>query len=83
MVRKTISLPDSMAAWIEKRVAEGQYNNDSEFFRDLVRRDRERREAEDELIKMLDEAEASGVSDETVEGVWEEVKAEHAEKETV
>jgi len=83
MVRKTISLPDSMAAWIEKRVAEGQYNNDSEFFRDLVRSEKQRLEAEDQLRKLIQEGIDSGVSDKTPDQIWKEVKARHAAKETV
>lgn len=42
MIRKTISLPPAMAAFINARVASGLYGNDSEYFRELVRRDQER-----------------------------------------
>jgi antitoxin ParD1/3/4 len=62
MIRKTISMPDEMGEWVEKRVQSGQYNNDSEYFRDLVRYDQQRQEALGQLRRMLDEAEASGVS---------------------
>ena len=41
MVRKTISMPDRMSDWIAGRIERGQYNNESEYFRDLVRRDQE------------------------------------------
>lgn len=41
MMRKTISMPDRMADWIAGRIERGQYNNESEYFRDLVRRDQE------------------------------------------
>ena len=41
MHRKTISMPDAMGEWISARVAAGQFNNESEYFRDLVRRDQE------------------------------------------
>lgn len=62
MIRKTISMPDEMGEWVETRVRSGQYNNDSEYFRDLVRHDQQRQEALGQLRRMLDEAEASGVS---------------------
>ena len=62
MIRKTISMPDEMGEWVENRVRSGQYTNDSEYFRDLVRHDQQRQEALDQLRRMLDEAEASGVS---------------------
>lgn len=41
MTRKTISMPEDMAGWIEGRIARGQYNNESEYFRDLVRQDQD------------------------------------------
>ena len=44
MIRHTISLPEPMSHYIEGRIAEGQYGNVSEYFRDLVRRDQERRQ---------------------------------------
>jgi antitoxin ParD1/3/4 len=62
MVRKTISMPDEMGEWVESRIRSGQYNNDSEYFRDLVRHDQQRQEAIGQLRRMLDDAEGSGVS---------------------
>ena len=62
MIHKTISMPDEMGEWVENRVRSGQYTNDSEYFRDLVRHDQRRQEALGQLRRMLDEAEASGVS---------------------
>ena len=62
MIRKTISMPDEMGAWIEGRIRSGAYNNDSEYFRDLVRHDQEQQEAIIQLRRILDDAEASGVS---------------------
>lgn len=64
MVRHTISLPEPMSAYIEGRLKEGQYGNVSEYFRDLVRRDQERRQnAIAELQALIDRAEASGISE--------------------
>jgi antitoxin ParD1/3/4 len=42
-IRKTISMPAEMGKFVEERVRSGQYGNDSEYFRELVRRDREDR----------------------------------------
>ncbi len=72
MIRKTISMPDEMGAWIEARVKSGQYGNDSEYMRDLVRRDQERSAAIGRFQVMLDEGIASGVSEATMEDIWEE-----------
>ena len=58
MSRLTISMPDQMNEWVETQVASGRYGNASEYFRDLVRRDQERREgAIAELRAMMDRAE--------------------------
>lgn len=54
MMRKTISMPDLMAAWIAARVERGQFNNESEYFRDLVRRDQEEEERKAYLISRLE-----------------------------
>ncbi|MHC0055304.1 type II toxin-antitoxin system ParD family antitoxin [Actibacterium sp. D379-3] len=63
MARLTISMPDQMNDWVEAQVSAGRYGNVSEYFRDLVRRDQERRDtAINELRIMLERAEASGVS---------------------
>jgi antitoxin ParD1/3/4 len=62
MIRKTISMPDEMGEWVEHRIRSGQYNNDSEYFRDLVRHDQQRQEALAQLRRLLDDAEASGIS---------------------
>lgn len=75
MAKMTISMPDTMSAYVAARIESGQYGNVSEFFRDLVRRDRERQHADDRLRAMLDEAEASGVGDRSVEEIWAEGEA--------
>jgi len=75
MVRHTISLPESMSQYIEGRIAKGQYGNVSEYFRNLVRRDQERRQsAIDELKALLDKAEASGISDLTMDQIREKAR---------
>jgi antitoxin ParD1/3/4 len=38
-VRKTITLTDKQEQWVKAQIASGDYTNDSEYFRDLVRRD--------------------------------------------
>ena len=40
-IRKTITLSDSQDAWIKAQIARGAFTNDSEYIRDLVRRDQE------------------------------------------
>lgn len=65
MATMTISLPDPMKDWIETRVREGQYGSASDYFRDLVRRDREKvafpQLTLEDLRRLLEEGRASGV----------------------
>lgn len=82
MTRKTITIPDAMDDWVKSQIAAGRYANDSEYFRDLIRRDQERREAEAQLRTMLEEAEASGVSDMTFEEIWDEAEKRHAARQS-
>ncbi len=41
-VRKTITLTDQQDGWIKAQVDAGHYTNDSEFIRDLIRREQDR-----------------------------------------
>ena len=40
-IRKTITLTDKQDQWIKTQIAAGGFTNDSEYIRDLVRRDQE------------------------------------------
>ena len=44
MATMTVSLPDPMKDWIEAQIRQGDYASVSDYVRDLVRRDRDRRE---------------------------------------
>jgi antitoxin ParD1/3/4 len=58
MMRKTISMPDIMADWIAARIERGQFNNESEYFRDLVRRDQEEEARKAFLVSRLESGSA-------------------------
>lgn len=59
-VRKTITVTDQQDTWIKAQIQAGRYTNDSEYIRDLIRREQERN-AEIEGIRLaLIEGEASG-----------------------
>ena len=75
MQRKTITLTDQMDFWVKAQVNSGKFGNDSEYFRDLVRRDQERQEAEIRLRSLLDEAEKSGLSDFSPQEIWDNAVA--------
>ena len=74
MPSMSVSLSDKMRGFIKSRVEGGDYHNESEYIRDLVRRDQERLKDEDALEAELDAAEASGVSDRTLPDIMRAVK---------
>ncbi len=39
ITRKTITVTDQQDNWIKTQIAAGQFTNDSEYIRDLIRRD--------------------------------------------
>jgi antitoxin ParD1/3/4 len=77
MQRKTITITNQMENWVKSQVETGKYGNDSEYFRDLVRRDQNRLNAEKQLNQLFDEAEASGFSEQTAAETWATVEARY------
>jgi antitoxin ParD1/3/4 len=57
MASMNVSLPDAMKAWVESQTQDGRYSNASDYVRDLIRKDQERRHA----IAALQAAIADGV----------------------
>ncbi len=74
-VRKTITLTDQQDRWIKVQIATGEFTNDSEYIRDLIRRDQERNTKLLTLKAAIQEGLDSGVSDKTVPQIMEEVEA--------
>lgn len=81
MVKKSISVTDRQDAWIKAQIQSGNYGNESEVVRELIR-ERQLREqestAEIETIRAaLIEGERSGFSDRTVDEIWDEARQRH------
>lgn len=74
-VRKTITLTDRQDRWVKAQIAAGGFTNDSEYIRDLIRRDQERNAGYRELGAAIQEGLDSGTSDRTVAKIMEEVEA--------
>jgi len=66
-VRKTITLTDAQDDRIKAQVASGDYTNDSEYLRDLIRREQEKTSA---LKAAIDEGLASGPSNRSLDDIW-------------
>jgi antitoxin ParD1/3/4 len=59
-VRKTITLTEQQDLWVKAQIHAGHYTNDSEYIRDLIRREQERSQAVESIRAALIEGEASG-----------------------
>jgi antitoxin ParD1/3/4 len=81
MATMNISLPDALKAFAEEQGASGAYANVSDYVRDLIRKDQERRQAIAELQALIEEGRNSGPA-----GPWdmdaflERMNREYAEK---
>ncbi|OAO00389.1 addiction module antitoxin [Sphingomonadales bacterium EhC05] len=71
-IRKTIVISEPQDDWIKAQIASGMYNNDSEYLRDLIRKDQQRNEKIAAMQKLIDEGLASGTSNRTIEDIFEE-----------
>ncbi|MEN8132785.1 MAG: type II toxin-antitoxin system ParD family antitoxin [Pseudomonadota bacterium] len=72
--RKTITVTDQQDDWIKARITAGEFTNDSEYIRDLIRRDQARFSEIEAIRSALIEGEESGISDRTPQDVREAVK---------
>lgn len=82
LVKKSITVTDRQEQWIRDQIASGEYGNDSEYFRDLIRQDRKRKGQLGALQEAIVEGLDSGIGDRTVKEVWAEAekryRARHA-----
>lgn len=60
MHRKTITLTEQQNDWVKSQVDSGHFGNDSEYIRDLIRRDQQAKERLAMLRQALIEGESSG-----------------------
>ena len=60
MRRKTITLTEQQDRWVKGQIRNGHFGNDSEYIRDLIRRDQQAQERISTLRKALLEGEGSG-----------------------
>lgn len=67
MGEMSFDFPPELRRWIETRLAEGRYADAQDYVRDLIRRDQERTGLWEEdtarVRQLIEEGEASGISD--------------------
>ena len=75
MKSMNISLPESMRTYVEEQIKTGDYGTASEYIRDLIRRDRAKKE-QDRLESLVLEGLNSGEARPMTETDWADIRAE-------
>ncbi len=81
VIRKSITFTEQQDAFVKSLIEQGFYTNDSEYIRDIIRKDQERRKRIVDLNDALIEGMESGPTDATIDSIWEEAINEHNAKE--
>lgn len=80
-IRKTITVTDQQDKWIKAQIEGGDFTNDSEYIRDLIRRDQARNSEIDSIRAELIKGEQSGEPQPFDVGRFKEkMAAKHASK---
>lgn len=82
MATMNISLPDQMKAWVEEQTRSGRYGNSSDVVRDLIRREQVKAAKIAAMQTLIDEARASGISEDTMDDIAARARAHIAARGT-
>ena len=74
MLRKTITVTERQESWIKSQIDSGDYGNDSEYLRDLIRNDQINKEKLALLRHALIEGEESGISKRSMTDILADAK---------
>ena len=78
MATMNISLPDPMRDWVQTQIQAGKYSSSSDYVRDLIRQDQERRDKIAALQRAITEGLESGVAEDfDLKDFLKEMKAKH------
>ncbi|MCG2461232.1 type II toxin-antitoxin system ParD family antitoxin [Flavobacteriaceae bacterium F89] len=73
-VRKTVTFTEQQDNWIKAQIEAGEYTNDSEYLRDLVRKDQAKNSKFHALQSKLIEGFESGVGTKSLPEIMKEVE---------
>lgn len=78
MATMNISLPDPMRDWVQAQIQSGQYASSSDYLRDLIRQDQERKNKVKRLQQAITEGLESGVAEDfDLKSFLNDMKAKH------
>ncbi len=77
MQRKTITVTEQQNSWIKSQVESGNYGNDSEYLRELIRHDQEYKNKVELIRSALIAGEQSGISERSMTDILNDAKKRH------
>lgn len=80
MKKKSITVTEKQDEWIQAQIATGQYASDSEVVREALREKVERTAEINAIRAKLIAAEQSGLSDKTVDEIWDAARKKRSVK---
>lgn len=80
IVRKSITFTEKQDQWIKQQIEKGDFTNDSEYIRHLVRNHQVTEQQLLELDMALEEGLNSGISEKSVEDIWKEAEIRYKKK---
>ena len=80
MSRKSITFADKQDEWLKLVVKQGHYKDESDYIRDLVRRDEEKNRKFLLTKAAIQEGLDSGMSQKTLEEIWTQAETDFKEK---
>lgn len=80
VVRKSITFTKQQDTYIKSLIEKGFYTNDSEYVRDIIRKDQENRKNGIDLYDALIDGIESGASQDTVDSIWDQAIKAHEER---
>lgn len=79
-IRKTITVTDKQDKWIKSQISNGDYTNESEYIRALLRREQVEKEQFLRTKAAIQEGLDSGVSDKNLYDIWEQAEERYNSK---
>lgn len=74
MATMNVSLPDAMKDWVEAQAQSGRYGNASDYVRDLIRHDQERKDRIAHMQTLVDEALEGGITEKSVAEILKQAR---------
>ncbi len=83
MPRKTITFAEKQDQWLKFVVEQGHYKDESDYVRDLVRKDQARNAEFYTLYSAIEAGYKSGISERNLDDIWSQAEKEIDELGTV